>query len=211
LQNKKRLLVTIFSIISILFGLSGTVLSFWGFFGLNSLKENFYNINNISLSASGVIEKTAHMLEKSDEISGNISESIISTNNTISYASEISYDSGLAFNQIAGITGFDILGFRPFSGAKEFFNEIGDNLVDLSEKLNNAQDDLKTNASDIQRIGDDLRKISAELEDVSESLNQAIGLFDIYSFITAIKYLLVYFGILNVVLILNGIMFLILR
>ncbi len=211
MKSKKRLFVTIFSIISIIFGLSGAVLSFMGFSEINSFRENFYNIDNIGMSVAGVIEKTASMLEKSDETSGNIAESIMSTNETIGYASEISYDSGLAFNQIAGITDFDILGFKPFSGAEEFFNDIGNNLIGLSEKLDNAQKNLKTNASDIRSAADDLEKISEELEDMSERLNRAIGSFDIYSFITAVKYLFVYFGMLNIVLILNGIMFLILR
>ncbi len=211
MQGKKRLIVTIFAIISILFGLSGAILSFIGFWELNSLREDFYNMDNIGMSVAGVIEKTARMLEKSDETFGNIADSIMSTNDTIDYASEISNDSGVAFNKIAGITDFDILGFKPFSGAKEFFNDVGNNLIGLSEELKNSHKNLKINASDIRSTGDDLEKISVELEDLSERLKRVVRSFDIYSFIIALKYIFVYFVMLNIVLILNGIMFLILR
>jgi len=166
LLGKKRLIVTVFAIISILFGLSGAILSFIGFWELNSLREDFYNMDNIGMSVAGVIEETARMLEKSDETFGNIADSIMSTNDTIDYASEISNDSGVAFNKIAGITDFDILGFKPFSGAKEFFNDVGNNLIGLSEELKNSHKNLKINASDIRSIGDDLEKISVELEEV---------------------------------------------
>jgi len=59
--------------------------------------------------------------------------------------------------------------------------------------------------------GKDLESISIELEVVSTEFNQTIESFSVYNFLTTIKYLLVYIAILNVVFILNGIMFLILR
>lgn len=211
MQTKKKILITIFSIISILFGLSGAILSFGGIFILNSHKNDFDNINNLSLSVGRAIEDTSQMLKNSDETSGHIAESIRITNNTIIYASEISYDSGIAFNQVAGMVGFEILGYQPFGDAGEYFSDIGNNLIGLSEELSTAQGNLETNASDLERIGKDLENIAEELGVVSARFNQTIGFFSIYNFVTIIKYLLVYVGILNVVFILNGIMFLILR
>jgi len=211
LQTKKRVLITIFSIISILFGLSGAIVSFGGIFVLNSYTESFDNIHDLSLSVAGTIEETSEMLKNSNETSKNIAESILITKNTINYASEISYDSGMAFNEVADLVGFEILGFQPFENAEDYFNDIGSNLVGLSEELSLAEGNLEINASDLERIGRDLENISTELRDVSTRFNQAIDSFSIYNFVLIIKYLLVYLGILNIIFILNGIMFLIIR
>jgi len=211
LQTKKRVLITIFSIISILFGLSGAIVSFGGIFVLNSYAESFDNIHDLSLSVAGTIEETSDMLKNSNETSKNIAESIMITKNTINYASEISYDSGMAFNEVADLVGFEILGFQPFENAEDYFNDIGSNLVGLSEELSLAEGNLEINASDLERIGRDLENISTELRGVSTRFNQAIDSFSIYNFVLIIKYLLVYLGILNIIFILNGIMFLIIR
>ena len=207
----KKIFITIFSIISILFGLTGAVASFGGIFVLNSYEESFDNIHDLSLSVAGAIEKTSAMLINSNETTGHIAESIRTTKNTIEYASEISYDSGMAFNEIAGLVDFEVLGFQPLGAAGDYFTDIGNNLIGLSGELNLAEDDLEINATDLERIGQDLENISIELGNVSTGFNQAINSFSIYDLILIIKYLLIYLGILNIMFILNGIMFLILR
>jgi len=211
LQTKKRIFITIFSIISILFGLSGAIVSFGGFFVLNSYEENIDSIHELSLSVAGTIEKTADMLKNSNKTTGNIAESIRITKNTISYTSEISYDSGVAFNEVADLVGFEILGFQPLWAAEDYFNDIGNNLTGLSKELSLAEDNLEINVSDLDRIGRDLENISMELGDVSIRFNQTINSFSIYNLVLIIKYLLVYLVILNIIFILNGIMFLIIK
>ena len=211
MQIKKRIFITIFSIISILFGLSGAIVSFGGIFVLNSYEENIDNIHELSLSVAGTIEKTADMLKNSNETTGHIAESIRITKNTISYTSEISYDSGMAFKEVAGLVGFEILGFQPLWAAEEYFNDIGNNLTGLSEELSMAEDNLEINASDLDRVGRDLENISTELGDVSTRFNQTINSFSIYNLVLIIKYLLVYLAVLNIIFILNGIMFLIIK
>ena len=163
------------------------------------------------MSVAGTIEKTSHMRKNSNETTGHIADSIRITNNTIDYASEISHDSGIAFNEVAGLVGFEIFGFQPFGTAEDYFVDIGNNLIGLSEELNLVEDNLETNASDLERIGRDLENISIELGDVSTGFNQAINSFSIYNLVLIIKYLSIYFGILNVIFILNGIMFLIIK
>ncbi len=74
-----------------------------------------------------------------------------------------------------------------------------------------AENDLEINATDLERIGEDLENISIEFGNVSTRFNQAIDSFSIYSLVSLIKYLLIYLGILNIMFILNGIMFLILK
>jgi hypothetical protein len=207
----KKIFITIFSIISILFGLTGTIASFGGVFVLNSYKESFDNIHNLSLSIADTIEKTSDMLINSNETTGHIAESIRTTKNTIDYASEISYDSGMAFNEIAGLVGFEVLGFQPLGTAEDYFADIGNNLIELSEELSLTEADLEINATDLERIGQDLENISIELGNISTRFSQTITSFSIHSLVLIIKYLLIYLGILNIMFILNGIMFLILK
>jgi len=207
----KKIFITFFSIISILFGLTGAIASFGGIFVLNSYKESFDNIHDLSLSVAGTIEKTSEMLINSNETSGHIAESIRTTKNTIEYASEISYDSGMAFNEIASLVDFEVLGFQPLGAAGDYFTDIGNNLIGLSGELSLAEDDLEINANDLESIGQDLENISIELGDVSTRFNQTINSFSIYDLVLIIKFLLIYLGILNIMFILNGIMFLILK
>jgi len=207
----KKIFITIFSIISILFGLTGAIASFGGIFVLNSYEESFDNIHDLSLSIAGTIEETSDMLINSNETTGHIAESIRTTKNTIDYASEISYDSGMAFNEIARLVDFEILGFQPLGTAGDYFIEISNNLIGLSEELSLAEADLEINATDLERIGQDLKNISIELGNVSTRFSQAINSFSIHSLVLIIKYLLIYSGVLNIMFILNGIMFLILK
>ena len=211
MKTKKKIFITIFSIISILFGISGAIFSFGGIYVLNSYKESFDTINDLSKSVAETLEETADMLKNSDETTGHIAESIRITKNTINYTSEISYESGLAFNEVASLASFEILGFQPLGAAEDYFNDIGSNLIGLSEELSMAEANLEVNASDLERTGDDLESISIELMDVSKEFSQAIDSFSIYRLVLIIKYLLVYLAILNIIFILNGIMFLIIK
>lgn len=207
----KKIFITIFSLTSILFGLAGAIFSFGGILVLNSYEEKVDNIHDLSLSVAGTIEETSGMLKNSDDIFEHIAESIRTSKNTINYASEISYDSGMAFNEIAGLVDFEILGFQPLGAAGDYFTDIGSNLIGLSEELGFAENDLEINVTDLERIGQDLENISIEFGNVSTRFNQAIDSFSIYKLVSLIKYLLIYLGILNIMFILNGIMFLILK
>ena len=210
-MKTRRSLITIFSIFSILFGLSGTVFSFTGIFILNSNQGFLVNVHELSNSVSDALQEASGMLENSDDTSRHIADSIRTTKRSINSASQITYDSGTAFNEIAGVVGFEILGFKPLETTEGYFKDIGDDLILLSEDLDIAQEDLEINASDIERIGKDLESISIELDEVSSRLSRVISQFSIFRLVLIIKYLLVYAGILNIIFILNGIMFLSLR
>jgi hypothetical protein len=211
LNKKKKVLITIFSIFSILIGLSGMIISLIGISFINSHIREFENISDLSQSIGSAIWDASQMLINSNETSENIAESIRSANNTIVYVSEVSYDSGEAFNQVAGIVGFEILGYTPFVDAGQYFNDIGNNLIGLSQELETVQVNLETNASDLDRAGKDLNSISEELRIVSEKYNNAIESFSVSNIIKTIKYILIYTSLINIVFIFNGIIFLILR
>jgi hypothetical protein len=204
---KRKPLIIIFSFILILFGLCGAVFSFSGIFILENYREDFDNIHNLGLSVAAAVEETAEALKNSNETSENIAGSIRTAKDTLSNASEISYDSGIAFNEVSGMLGFDILGFKPLEDAEVYFSDIGSNLVTLSEDLTIAQDNLETNAVDIERTGSELVNVSEELKEVSVLFNRVVGSYNIYSFVLIIKYLLIYLGVLNIIFIIIGIMF----
>jgi hypothetical protein len=211
LNKKKRALITIFSVFSILVGLSGMIISLTGISFINSHIREFKNISDLGQSVGRVIGDASQMLKNSDDASIDIAESLRTANNTIIYASEISYDSGEAFNQVADIVGFEVLGYSPLADSEEYFRDIGSNLIGLSEELETVQINLEENASDIESIGGDLNSISEELSIVSAKFSHTIESFSIYNIVNTIKYILIYIIIINAVFILNGIMFLILR
>lgn len=211
MRSKKRIVITFFSIILILFGFFGTAGSLAGIYLLGSKQEELSNIQEMSLSVASVIEETSEMLGNSDATTSHIAESIRITKSSINNASEISYDSGMAFSEIAGVMGFEVLGYKPLESTEEYFEDIGDNLVSLSEDLGAAEDSLEVNAADMERIGRDLEGISIELKEVSEKLNQVIDSFDINNITMIIRYLLIYLAVFHIIFILNGIIFLSLR
>jgi hypothetical protein len=206
----KRFLITIFSLISILVGLGGAAFSLGGIIILNSHNEDFDNVHNLALSVSEATREVADVLENSSETTGNIEESLLTASDTLSSASEISYDSGMAFGEIAGIVGFEILGFKPLKDTEVYFNDIGDGLITLSGELEVAGEDLKANASDAKRTGDELVTISEDLKNVSRLFDRTINSFSIYNIVTTLKYILIYLCVLNILFIFNGIMFLML-
>lgn len=211
MKIKRKPLITIFSFILILFGLCGAVFSFSGIFILENHREDFNNIHSLGLSVAAAIEETAEALNNSNETSKNIAASIRNAEDTLGHASEMSYESGEAFNEVSGMLGFEIFGFRPLEGAEGYFNDIGDNLIALSGDLDTARGNLEINATDIEKTGQDLVNVSKELQNVSILFNQTLDSYNIYGFVLAIKYLLIYLGILNIIFILNGFMFLILK
>ncbi|MEA2015594.1 MAG: hypothetical protein U9O59_02605 [Actinomycetota bacterium] len=204
----KRVIITVFSVISILFGLFGAVFSVGGIIVLNSHSEDFDNVNSLAVSVSDTIRVVAEVLENSGETTGNIEESLLTASDTLGYASEISYDSGTAFGDIADIMGFEILGYKPLEDTEDYFSDIGDDLIVLSGELEKAQEDLKANASDAERTGEELVEISGDLKNISELFDRTIDSFSIYNIISTLKYILIYICVLNIIFIFNGIMFL---
>ncbi len=210
MQHRKKTFINIFSFILILFGLFGALFSFSGIIVINSHQETIDNIHNISLSVPAASEVIVEMLQNSEKAADNIAESLRSTSNTLSHTAVISFGSGAAFGEIAGMVGFEILGFKPLGEAEQYFSDIGDNLIILSEELDTAQKILDENVSDIELIGGDLASIAEELEHVSELLEKTLDSLSIYRFFSLGKYLLIYLVILNMMFILNGIMFILL-
>lgn len=203
-----KILVTIFSIIVILFGLCGAVLASGGIWILHSHQQDFDHLHKLSLSVSSSLEEIIGMLKNSSETTENIAETIRTTKSTLNYTSEITNNSGEAFSEIAGMVGFEIMGFKPLGGAENYFTDIGNNMLGLSRELELVQDNLEINSSDIDRIGVDLADISVELEDVSTQFNQILDAYNIYGFVSILNYVLIYLGVLNIIFILIGAMFL---
>ncbi|MGM0366853.1 MAG: hypothetical protein ACQEP5_10040 [Actinomycetota bacterium] len=203
-----KILVTIFSIIIILFGLCGAVFASGSIRILHSHQQDFDHVHKLSLSVSSSLEEIIEMLKNSNESTDNIAETVRTTKDTLSYTSEITNNSGEAFNEVAGMVGFEIMGFKPLEGAENYFTDIGNNMFGLSRELELVQDNLEINASDIDRIGVDLADISVELEDVSTQFNQILDTYDIHGLVSILNYVLIYLGILNIIFILIGTMFL---
>ena len=208
MQNFRKIFITLFSIAIILFGIIGAAASIAGIFILDSQNDNFQKIQDLGQVIGESLELTSGLLKDTNTTSEHIAESIRATKKTIKYTSVISYDSGIAFEKMSDLVGFEIIGFKPLEGAEDYFKDIGNNLVGLSEELDSATVNMETNASDLDKISGNLEVISVKLDDVALRFNDSINLFSIYNLARIIKYLLVYLVILNIIFILNGIIFL---
>ena len=211
MQAVRNKFIIFFSIILILFGTIGGVASIVGIFVVNSYNNSFEKIQDLGLIIGESLELTSGMLENANTTSVHIAESIRTTKSTLNYTSVIIYDSGIAFEKMADLAGFEILGLKPMEAAEDYFKDIGNNMVGLSEELDKATSNMDTNASDLDKISGDLEIISVKLGDVAARFNNTINSFSVFNLVLVIKSLLVYLGIFHIVFILNGIMFLILK
>ena len=202
--NMTRKLTTIFSLIVIIFGLCGSLASAGGLVFLSTHQKSIVEIQQLTLSVADSLEEIIETMHNSNTAIGHVAETLKTTTDTITYTSEISYDSGQAFQEVAKMVGFEILGFKPLGGAEDYFTVIGHNMVGLSKDLVLVQENLKTNTEDMDRLGQDLAEISVELAAVSENYNQVITSYNAYSLVTAIRYLLIYAVVLNSMFILIG-------
>ena len=58
------------------------------------------------------------------------------------------------------LIGFEIIRFKPLEGEEDYFKDIGNNLVGLSEELDSGTANMETNTSDLDKISGDLEVIS---------------------------------------------------
>ena len=151
----------------ILFGTIGVIGSVIGVFALNSYSSSFKKIQELGLAVGESIELASGMLKNANITSTHIAESIRATEDTINYASAISHDTGIAFEEMSALLGFDILGFKPLEETEDYFIDIGNNLIGLSGELDAAVANVETNASDLDAISGDLEAMSVKLGDIA--------------------------------------------
>ncbi len=211
MQAGRNKFIIFFAIILILFGTIGAIASVTGIFIVNSYDNSFGKIQDLGLAIVESLERTSGILEDANTASAHIAESIRTTKGIINYSSVIIYDSGIAFEKMSDLAGFEILGLKPLVAVEDYFKGIGDNMVGLSGELDKAAVDMDANASDLDKISGDLETISVKLGDVAAGFNKTINSFSVFNLILVIKCLLAYLGIFHIIFVLNGIMFLILK
>ncbi len=211
MQAGRNKFITFFSIILILFGAIGVIASAAGIFIVNSYNNSFGKIQDLGQVIGESLELASVILEDANTSSTHIAESLRTTKSTIDYTSVILYDSGIAFEKMSDLAGFEIFGLKPLEAAEDYFRDIGNNMVGLSGELDKAIASMDTNASDLDKISGDLEVLSVKLGDAAARFNGTINSFSVFNLILVIKCLLAYLGIFHIVFILNGIMFLILK
>jgi hypothetical protein len=204
-MGKKRIIVYLISIILILFGLSGAVLSTVFILRANEFVRNIKQIENINTSVKGGFESITTIAKDTHITTVNIAASIKNAKESLLFASDASKESAEAVYSIADLTDFDVFGFKPLEGASDYFITIGDNLNMLSQKIKDTADSLETNEKDIMKLGEDFKEVSVKLNLISGELDQTVNLILEDNFIKMIKIVLIYMAILHFMFIIIGI------
>jgi hypothetical protein len=203
MRGKKSKIVVIFSIIILLFGVIGCILSFGGIYLVRNLNLGVSD-SQIITTVSSSLGSATKTLEDSSTALKNIAITVGAAKDSLGSASVMLLNSSEALVQIAETMNFEIIGIKPLEDTSQYFLSIADDLVILSGNIDNLSQSLGTNVGDINTLSTDLGDISTRLDNVSTSLSEStetglgLGIKSLLYIILAIM------GTLNIMFILIG-------
>jgi hypothetical protein len=203
MQGKKSKIVVIFSIIILLFGVIGCILSFGGIYLVRNINLGVSDSQMITTVSSSLGSATK-TLEDSSTALKNIAITVGAAKDSLDSASVMLLNSSEALAQIAETMNFEIIGIKPLEDTSQYFLSIADDLVILSGNIDNLSRSLGTNVDDINTLSTDMGDISTRLDNVSTSLSEStetglgLGIKSLLYIILAIM------GTLNIMFILIG-------
>ncbi len=189
-MNRKHT-IQIFSIIIILFGTIGVIFSFGALAFVKS-----------EASVTGSVEAEFRAMSKSmndaSAAATNAAVSIRSAKSALESASEFTTQASPPLFTIAEVFDMDLpLIGRPFSSTSEQFSSIGTSLNTFSTKIKDTAENFEKNARDMERLSQDFKEMSEKLDEVSGKINTS-------SPAGILNFALLYFGFLNIIIILLG-------
>ncbi len=200
----RRSILSIISIILIVFGISGIVFSFVFIPKLSPLDISNEAFSTLSVSISESFDSISTAMENTSIAAANISESVTSAKDSLETASKVTEDTSKAFKEMAKLVDFDVLGLKPFESVYVYFQDGSDSLSQLSKDLLNTGKSLNMNASDIRQLGSNLADISGKINSLSVSFNQTTSSISFDQFGKIINYLKIYIAVLHAMFILIG-------
>ncbi len=204
MDAKKSLIKYIFSIILILFGVSGCALSVTGlvYFKKNlsftreeadfgaSLDKNILSVSDMMRDTSKGLENASLTLKQVEE--------------TLANAQELLGTSSFAFYDIAETINFEILGYRPLEKSYEYFIGVGDSLSLLSSDIGKTALYINTNSADLTKISKNIDDITVNINNTYKNFSGTfsdIANFNISSVFTC---MLIYILVLHIMFVLIG-------
>lgn len=201
---KKKLLVYLFAIILIFFGLAGILTSIIFAGKVKEFSASIKDIENINTSVSLSFEAITSVVKNTQTATENIAESINNAKDSLVSASKTASTSSEAVYSIAEITNFDILGYRPMEEASKYFILLGDNLLDLSQNINQTANSLDVNESDIKILGSDFEEIFSRLETISSEMENTMTFISSGNYSGLMNIAIIYIAVLHFMFLITG-------
>jgi len=200
----RRFILTIISLILIVFGVSGIIFSFVFIPKLTPVNISNEAFSTLSVSISESFDSISAAMDSTSVAAANISESVTSAKESLDTASKVTDDTSKAFKEMAKLVDFDILGLKPFKDVYVYFQDGSESLSQLSEDLLNTGKSLNTNSNDIRQLGSSLADISGKINNLSVSFNQTANSISFDQFGKILNYLKIYIAVLHAMFILIG-------
>lgn len=208
IQGKKSKIVIIFSIVILLFGIIGCILSFGGIYLVRNLNLGMTDSQLIT-TVSSSLDSATKTLEDSSVALKNIAITVEVAKESLGSASDVLISSSEAIAEIGETMNFEIIGTKPLEDTSQYFLSIADDLVALSENIDNMSQSLGTNVGDLNTLSTDLGDVSTRLDTISTSLSEPAGTGLGLGIKSLLYIILAIMGTLNVMFILIGLSLLI--
>jgi hypothetical protein len=201
----KNKIISLFSIIIIIFGLAGCIPCFGGIYYIS--KINIKNPGSVNLinTVDSSVKSVNILLDDSSGALNNVAGTVQEAQYSLADASEMLKSSSLALAEVSGLIEFEILGIKPLAGISAYFKTMSEDAQKLSESLFDMSNSIGTNIEDINKISEDVGKISANLEVFSTSFSTTAGSIPDFNIRGLLYIVFIYLGILNIIFILIGI------
>jgi len=201
---RKQIILKFFAFILILFGLAGVAGSIAGIPIANKYLKSFNTLPEINESVVDGFSSITGTITDVSTTTKNVTQTLIETKKSLSNASLLSDQTGVAFRQISKYVDFDILGYKPLAETSIYFNDIGNTLSELSNQISNIVDSLDVNIRDVDKLSQDFISITTKLDKVSKISSSTLTLLPIESFLKVAYVLLIYIAVLHLMFIIIG-------
>ncbi len=200
----KNKIISLFSIIIIIFGFAGCIPCFGGIYYAGKINiinpGSTYLVNTLDSNLKSVNVLLNDSSKALDNVAGTVREAQYSLKD----ASGMLKSSSLALEEISGLVEFDILGIKPLAGISAYFKTMSQDAEKLSESLLAMSQSVGSNIRDINKISEDVGKISSDLEVFISSYLTITSSLPDFNLRVLIYIVLIYLGILNIIFILIG-------
>ena len=200
----RRFILSIISVLLIVFGISGIVFSFVFIPKLSPFSVSNEAFNTLSVSITEGFGSISTAMENASIATANIAESVTSAKDSLETASQVTDETAKAFTEMSKLVDFDVLGLKPFETVYIYFQDGSKSLSALSKDLTKTGKSLSINSSDIRQLGSSFTDISNKINNFSISFNKTTSSISFDQFGKVLNYLKIYIAVLHAMFILIG-------
>jgi hypothetical protein len=200
----RRFILTIVSVLLIIFGILGIVFSFVFIPKLSPVSVSNETFNTLSVSITEGFNSISAAMENASIATTNIAESVNNAKDSLETASQVTEETAKAFMEMSKLVDFDVLGLKPFESVYIYFQDGSKSLSALSEDLTKTGQSLSVNSSDIRQLGSGFADISDKINNFSTSFNKTTSSISFDQFSKVLNYLKIYIAVLHAMFILIG-------